>query len=86
MNPADCDRISRAIRQLLADRGPTRSTCPSEVARSIAPAAWRDRMQEVRDAAFVLATRGEIEITQGDRRIEDPCAVRGAIRLRLPRR
>jgi hypothetical protein len=41
-------------------------------------------MRDVREVAFALADGGEIEITQGDRRISGADHVRGHIRLRLP--
>lgn len=85
MTAEERERISAAIRRLLAERGPDKSICPSEIARRIDPCAWRARMLDVREAACALAARGQIEITQGDRRVEDPRAARGPIRLRLPR-
>lgn len=84
MTAVESKRIAEAIRRLLADRGPTKSICPSEVARRVDPAAWRERMRDVRKVAFALADGGEIEITQGDRRISSADHVRGHIRLRLP--
>lgn len=85
MTAEECEPISDAIRRLLAERGPNKSICPSEIARRVDRCGWRARMLDVREAACALAARGQIEITQGDRRIEDPHAVRGPIRLRLPR-
>jgi hypothetical protein len=73
---------------LLGQRAPTASICPSEVARHIAPDAWRDLMPRVRTVAAALVAKGQLRITQGDREI-DPAAVvrdevRGPLRLRRP--
>ncbi len=87
-NMTDEQRVvtEAVIRRLLAERGPAKSICPSEVARRIDPAAWRNRMNDVREVAFALAACGQIEITQGGRRIEGLRNARGPIRLRLPQR
>jgi hypothetical protein len=59
--------------------------CPSEVARALWPEGWRGRMGEVREAAFALADRGELEVTQRGE-VVDGRAARGPIRLRRPAR
>ena len=73
--------IERAILKLLEQRHP-KTACPSEVARAIAPDAWRAQMQPVRDAARRLMARGRIDVLQRGRKV-DPKMARGAIRLRL---
>ncbi len=57
--------------------------CPSEVARALWPEDWRAHMDEVRAAAFELADRGQLEVTQGGE-VVDGRAARGPIRLRRP--
>jgi len=68
------------IRAVLATRGAA-TACPSEVARRLDPAAWRDRMDEVRAAAAALAAAGELEVTQRGV-VVDIGSARGPVRLR----
>lgn len=71
----------RAILDLLDQRAPGKTICPSEAARSLAGDEFRDHMDDVRDAAWELAGEGVIEVTQHGEPVarED---VRGPIRLR----
>lgn len=83
------EAIADHMLTLLAERDTRASVCPSEVARSIAPASWRAIMPRVRAVAAELALAGEVRITQGSQQI-DPAAVidgtvRGPLRLRLTR-
>ncbi len=75
-------QIESAILQLVAKRGPAKSCCPSEIARSLAPLDWREQMEDVRRIASQLVAKGLIEITQGGQPV-DPAKVKGAVRLRL---
>jgi hypothetical protein len=54
----------QAILELAQERGPEKSTCPSEVARVLFPADWRKHMAAVRAAAIELYYSGEVVITQ----------------------
>ena len=73
-----------AILRLCAERGPTRSICPSEAARLLAgDADWRPCLPVVRAAAAGLARAGRLDILRKGRRIA-PEEMRGVIRLRLP--
>ncbi len=72
------------ILTLLRARGPRKSICPSEVARALYPDDWRDHMDEVRDAARVLAKAATIRITQGTVDLDPAGTWTGPIRLRLP--
>jgi hypothetical protein len=79
------ERIHARILELVAARGPERTICPSEVARSLAGAdAFRPLMPHVREAAAELADRGTIEVTQRGKRV-DARHARGPIRLGTPR-
>ena len=69
-----------AIVELLHARQGT--ICPSEAARSVDSAGWRDLMEPARRAARRLVAQGMIEITQGGR-VVDPSTAKGPIRLRL---
>ena len=80
------DDIERTLLTLVADRGPEKSICPSEVARSLAPAdapeQWRPLMTDVRRAAVRLAMAGRIDILRKGRPI-DPALLHGVVRLRV---
>jgi len=73
--------IEAAIDGLLARRAPGRTICPSEAARAVDPDGWRARMDAVREVAFAMADRGELEVTQRGA-VVDGRAARGPIRLR----
>lgn len=82
VRPVD-EALEGAIRMLLAGRPRQATICPSEAARLVAgdDGDWRGLMEPARAAARRLVARGEIEITQGGRRV-DPSRARGPIRLR----
>lgn len=79
--------IETAILELLANRAPSASICPSEVARRQWPSVrtgvdkWREKMPEVHAAALRLALAGRVQLTQNGE-VVDPTTVRGARRLR----
>ncbi|MCS6779991.1 MAG: DUF3253 domain-containing protein [Geminicoccaceae bacterium] len=83
--PISAERIAAAIREAVAARGPGKSLCPSEIARSLAAeeAAWRALMPAVRAVAARLAETGELLVTQRGRPV-DPATAKGPIRLALP--
>ena len=73
----------RAILDLLAQRDPGRTICPSEAARALGgDDGFRPLMPLVRDTAADLVARGELEVVQSGE-VVDPAAARGPIRLRL---
>lgn len=75
------ERIEAAVLQAVAERGPEKTVCPSEVARALAAdEQWRPLMPHVREAAAVLAERGEVVATQRGRPV-DARTARGPIRL-----
>lgn len=76
--------IAAAIVELLRQRAPSASICPSDVARALADdePAWRALMSPVRDAAAALARAQCIVITQGTDRVDPDDVDRGPIRLR----
>ena len=82
MAVAEAD-VRRTIEDLLARRAAGRTICPSDAARALAPEDWRPLMDPVRDVAFAMADRGELEVTQRGE-VVDGRAARGPIRLRLP--
>ena len=78
--------LQSVMHELLAARAPEASICPSEVARAVAPDAWRALMDTVRCVAAAEAERGAIRITQGEHTVnpEDVRSgrIRGPLRLR----
>lgn len=74
--------LKTVILDLVEGRGPEKTICPSEAARDVFPENWREKMDEVRDAAVELAEEGEIEILQKGECV-DPHDFQGPIRLRV---
>lgn len=75
-------KIEEKIMELLLERGPSKTICPSEVARALFPEDWREHMEEVRSVARALVKKDLIAITQAGQEV-DPDNFKGAIRLRL---
>lgn len=75
------DGLEQSILGLLAQRALDATICPSEAARAVGGAGWRDLMEPSRRAARRLVAQGRIEITQQGR-VVDPSTARGPIRLR----
>lgn len=79
--------LEAAILELLANRGPGKSICPSEAAKAVGGTAmrhdWESLMEPAREAARRLTRKGTIVMTQKGK-VVDPAKVRGPIRLRLP--
>lgn len=75
--------IREAILAQAAARGAEKSICPSDVARAVAPDAWRSVMTRVRREAIVLAREGRIEILRKGRPVDPNEEIRGVIRLRI---
>lgn len=71
----------RAILELLAERDPDKTICPSEAARAL---GGHEHMALVREAAGALRERGEVAVTQRGEPV-DPATARGPIRLGRPR-
>jgi hypothetical protein len=79
------ERIRECAMELLVQRGPGRSICPSEVARLVGlrtHCRWQDLMRPVRTVAATLADGSVIDVIQHDA-VVDIREVRGPIRLRL---
>jgi hypothetical protein len=84
--PSGTDRPSGAeleatILELLAQRAPTATICPSDAARAVGGDEWREQMEPTREAARRLVDRGEVDITQGGEPV-DGATARGPIRIR----
>jgi len=74
--------LESAILDLLQQRGPGKTICPSDAARQVDPDRWRNLLEKTREAARRLVARGDIVITQRGR-IVDPENTKGAIRLKI---
>ena len=79
--PQKAKTISHTILRLLRDRAPQATLCPSEVARALAPEAWRALMQPVRTVAVDMARQGLITIRQKGHAVSPDAPLRGPIRL-----
>lgn len=79
----------RAIAQAIIDavdaRGPDKTCCPSEIARSLAhDPTWRDLMPRVRDVAADLARQGRIRISRGGKTVDPSNLSGGPVRFGPP--
>ena len=84
----DCDAggatgqaLERSIIELLDRTKAGGTICPGEAARAVGGAEWRGLMEPARSAARRLASRGDVEITQGGR-VVDGSTARGPVRIR----
>ena len=78
--------IEETMLRLVAERGPGKTICPSEVARALAgpnPDQWSPLMQPVRRIAVRLTKAGRITIMRKGKPA-DPDDFRGIYRLSLP--
>lgn len=74
--------VSSTIISLAAARGSDKTICPSEVARLLWPGEWRNKMEEVRLAAFLLRDEGKVQILQKGEEVLQT-EVKGPIRIRI---
>lgn len=75
-------RLRAAILQMVQERGPGKSICPSDAAKAVDGENWRGLMEKTRDAARDLAKAGEVVVTQGDDVLDPDATWRGPIRIR----
>ena len=79
------DRLAASILELLAQRSPDATICPSEAARAVAETDdWRSLVDPARRAAARLADAGEVEVTQGGK-VVDVRTATGPVRIRKVR-
>ncbi|GJD49843.1 hypothetical protein OPKNFCMD_2578 [Methylobacterium crusticola] len=82
------DALAETLLRLVAERGPDKTVCPSEVARALGgphPDGWGPLMQPVRRQAVRLMKEGRVAILRKGRVVPDPDDFRGVYRLSLPR-
>ncbi|MCF8879302.1 DUF3253 domain-containing protein [Hyphobacterium sp. SN044] len=77
------ETIEASILRLTEKRGPSKSICPSEVAKDIEPDNWNRHMRAVRAASVGLARAGRIVILRKGKPV-DPDDFRGVYRLAAP--
>ena len=82
--PVSEQQIRERLLQLVRDRGPEKTICPSEVARSLSADDWRSLMPQVLAVGLDLADSGAIVVTQKGQ-IVDPQTAKGPIRYRFIR-
>ena len=76
-------QAEEAILELVTQRGPSKSICPSEAARLVGGADWHAELTLIRRVAIQLAAAGRIQILRKGKPVEDAAGVKGVIRLRL---
>lgn len=76
-------RIEAAILALAGHRSPDGTICPSDAARAIGGACWRDLVPDVRDVARRLSREGCVEVTQGGQALDPDDDWHGPVRIRL---
>jgi hypothetical protein len=74
--------ISHTILQMATERGADKTICPSEVARTLFPANWREHMDEVRQSAIELQRARQVSITQKGEPV-DTENIKGPIRIKI---
>lgn len=81
------NRLRTAIIEMLLNRTPGKSICPSDAARALAgpdEKRWRLLMKPIRQASVDMAKAGEIRILRKGKDVADPDNFRGVYRLALP--
>ncbi|MEM1309867.1 MAG: DUF3253 domain-containing protein [Cyanobacteria bacterium P01_H01_bin.153] len=74
--------VQACLLQLVKERGPAKTVCASEVARSLRADNWRSLMPQVRAVGATLAQAGKIVVTQKGEAV-NPTEAQGPIRYRL---
>jgi hypothetical protein len=75
-------RLEAAVSTLADHRAPQGTLCPSDAARIVGGATWRQLMPTVRDAVRELAARGEVAILQKGELVDVDAGWTGPIRVR----
>ncbi|MGK2867454.1 MAG: DUF3253 domain-containing protein [Mycobacterium sp.] len=79
---SDQAELRQSILALARERGPDKTICPSDAARAVGGATWRDLMDDARELARELARQGEVEISQKGEVLDPDAPWRGPIRIR----
>lgn len=78
----DYEKIAESILSTAIQRGPEKSTCPSEIARMLFPDDWRRHMEDVRTVAIDLHQKGSVVITQKGIPV-DVTNIKGPVRIKI---
>lgn len=79
--PGPVDRaLEAALLELLRQRAPGATCCPSEAAQAVEPDDWRPLMERARRAGRRLALDGRVVWSQRGRTV-DPGTARGPVRI-----
>lgn len=79
------EAIRDCLLKLVRDRGPSKTICPSEVARALDSEDWRSLMPQVRAVGVALTHAEQIVVLQKGQ-VVDPETAKGPIRYRfIPR-
>lgn len=74
--------IEKKTLSMAKERGVEKSTCPSEIARTLFPDDWRKHMKDVRNVAVEMHKSGQVVITQKGKPI-DVDNIKGPIRIKI---
>jgi hypothetical protein len=83
----DISALETSMLSLIAERGPEKTICPSDVARAVSgghPDQWGPLMQPIRKVAVRLAGEGRLVVYRKGKPV-DPANFKGVYRLGLPR-
>lgn len=79
---ADHERIAATLSDLLAQRRPGASLCPSELARALWPdPVWRAHLPELRGVLIALARAGRLRLMRGGVLLDPDDPGRGPLRV-----
>jgi hypothetical protein len=76
------ERLEAAVLALAHRRAPDKTICPSDAARALGGAGWRDDMDLARDVVRALATEGTVEVLQRGEPVPADAEWTGPIRVR----
>ena len=79
----DDKALESTILELLGQRAPGATICPSDAARAAHPDDWREWMEPVRVVARRLVAEGVVTITQRGEAVDPTTPTKGPIRIRL---
>ncbi|MBE9157116.1 DUF3253 domain-containing protein [Nodosilinea sp. LEGE 06152] len=82
---ATANVIRVTLLDLVTQRGPDKTICPSEVARALSSEDWRSLMPAVREVGQALEAEGHVVVTQKGQ-VVDPSQAKGPIRYRQARK
>lgn len=73
-------KVKAAMLQILRERGPDKTACPSTIAQEVSETKWDQLMPIVREVAQELAEKNQVAVTQNGESV-DPVSATGPIRI-----